>query len=199
MERIYLVRFGLMHHVGRFAAGSDAFRRGQAVVVRSYRGLELGEVLTPLDPAMSPGATAPSGRVLRPAAAADFDRARAAARDRPRRLEACGRALGAGHWPLVLLDVEPLLDDRRTVVYYLGPHRFDAAGLVRACREAGDLDAVFEPAGRDGPTSAAPDDGPGGCCGVCGPGGCGPGHASGGGCSGCAVEELVRSRRAETA
>ena len=45
-ERAYFVRYGAMHHVGRFAA-EDAIscRRGDVAVVRSYRGEELGEVL----------------------------------------------------------------------------------------------------------------------------------------------------------
>ena len=46
MSAFHLVRFGLLGHVGRFAA-VDAVRypRRARVIVRSGRGLEVGEVL----------------------------------------------------------------------------------------------------------------------------------------------------------
>ena len=47
-EHEYLVHHGCAGHLGRFRAGDGAaFIRGAAVVVRSQRGLELGEVLCP--------------------------------------------------------------------------------------------------------------------------------------------------------
>ena len=49
MTREYLVHHGAAGHVGRFRAAGDGCARGDAVVIRSQRGLELGEVLAPAD------------------------------------------------------------------------------------------------------------------------------------------------------
>ena len=47
----YLVRYGLMGHVGRFSLDPETDQepqRGHTVVIRTDRGLELGEVLARL-------------------------------------------------------------------------------------------------------------------------------------------------------
>src|SRR4051794_36978074 len=128
IPRAYLVRFGVMRHVGRFVAETP-HRRGEAVVVRSRRGDELGEVLAEAE-ATTSGTTA--ALLLRAAGADDWEMARRAAEDRDRRLAECERIFRDGQWPLEMIDVEPLLGDRRTVVHYLGPHRLDASGLIQA-------------------------------------------------------------------
>ena len=195
MDHAYLIRYGLMRRVGRFAADSDAFERGQAVVVRSLRGLELGEVLVRT---AGEGASAGPARVIRPAGPDDFERSLQAERDRPRRLEACERVFRDGAWPLRLIDVEPMLDGRQAVLHYLGPHRIDAGELLPALRDAIGLDVLLEPAGLDLDLDPPLDEGSGcGSCGSEGGGGCGScGEGdSGGGCSGCAVKDLIRARR----
>ena len=73
MDRSYLIRYGLMGQVGRFSSDSSRYDRGQTVVVRSYRGTELGEVLIELsdpDPELDPGL------VLRAAGSDDLECAR---------------------------------------------------------------------------------------------------------------------------
>ncbi len=187
MDRIYFVRYGIQRYVGRFAGPDDsAFRRGEMVVVKSLRGRELGEILA--ETSADPDVSAPPLHVARPE---DFEQARSVEADRPRRLSACETLLGEGHWPLELIDVEPLLDDARTVIYYLGPHKLDTTGLSHAFRHNCGLDTIFQPIGRDEPAEDAG-------CGSCGEGGgCGSGCGeAGGGCSGCAVKELVSNRGA---
>ncbi|MEO6810211.1 MAG: PSP1 C-terminal domain-containing protein [Isosphaeraceae bacterium] len=189
MARGYLVRYGLMRHVGRFLA-DDEYDQGDAVVVRTHRGTELGEVLAATDPI--PG----TALILRAAGLDDLDQARLAALDQPSRFAACEQFFRKGVWPLELIDVEPLLDDRRTVLQYLGPHRLDSAGLVQAVRESIGLDLVLEPVGldaEDAPWIEAELEG----CGSCGSGGgCGSADkAGGGGCSGCAVKDLMGRKR----
>lgn len=193
----YFVRHGAMHHVGRFAADEGmVYRRGDRVVVRSFRGDELGEVVAETDE--KPGT---SPRLLRLATLDDLERGRAVAQDRSQRLAACESVFRDGEWPLELIDVEPMLDDRRTVLLYLGPHRLDASALVQALRDRCDLDAVLEPVGLDESEEAEPEDhgcgscGTGGGCGTSG-GGCGTGS---GGCSGCSVKDLVEGRKAVAA
>lgn len=191
MASNYLVRYGLMRHVGAFSAVEGPLQRGQCVIIDSPRGTELGEVLAAAPDSVAPRA---ASRVVRLAGFDDLDHARRLEADRPRRLAACETIFGQGVWPLTLLDVEPLLDEGRTVVYYLGPHHLEAAGLRQAIREQYDLDLVLEPVGRDEPEPEAE----GSCGSSCGSGGCGScgtdsDHGSGHGCDGCAVKSLMRN------
>ena len=64
MWRHHLVRVGALGHVGRFTA-VDAVRysRGMRVIVRTSRGLEIGEVLGPIDEAPARGES--DGSILR--------------------------------------------------------------------------------------------------------------------------------------
>src|SRR4051812_49969604 len=131
MEHAYLVRYGLMHHVGRSLAEAGAYDRGQVVVVPSRRGTEIGEVLLPIaaPEGIAPRNGSSPARVLRAAGPDDLDAARRAELARAEWFSACDRVFQDGVWPLQLVDVEPLLDERRTVLHYLGPHGLDASGL----------------------------------------------------------------------
>ena len=192
MGRDYLIRYGLARVVARFSAPPDLgpLARGLAVVVRTHRGTELGEVVAEAPASFDPSTAA--APVLRLASPGDLDRARRAEADRPAHFAACRAVFEGGAWPMDLIDAEPLLDEGRTVLHYLGPHRLDASGLVAAFRARCGLDVVLEPAGRDAeepePTLEAEPEGQG--CGSCGSaGGCGS-------CgSGCAVKAIVDSRR----
>ncbi|WP_435020526.1 PSP1 C-terminal domain-containing protein [Tundrisphaera sp. TA3] len=192
MGRTYLVRYGVARTIGRLAA-TEAHPRGQAVVIRTHRGTELGEVL--LD---APDDEAPpsSARILRAADAADLELAASAALDAPRRYEACRAIFEEGAWPIDLIDVESLMDGR-TVLLYFGPHQLDAAGMVAALKIRLGLDVVFEPAGIDAtepePAAEEVEAEPAGCGSAgCGSQGCGSG---GGSCGGCPAKDLVASRR----
>ncbi len=199
MPHSYLVRYGMMRHVGRFRADAETvYRRGDAVVVRSRRGTELGEVLVKSEVGAD---SASSDVLLRAAGLDDFTQAKIAASDRDRRLAECERIFRDGEWPMELIDVEPLLDDRRTVLHYLGPHRLDASGLFQLLRDRCGLDVVLEPVGLDveDEDEQEPEHADDHGCGSCGTsgGGCGTGcgSGSGGGCSGCAVKDLVGAKR----
>ena len=57
-QPVYLVRYGLMRHVGAFTAGGS-LERGQVVVVVGC-GTELGEVLAPAPGSLPPPANSPA-------------------------------------------------------------------------------------------------------------------------------------------
>jgi hypothetical protein len=206
MAHSYLIRHGLMGRVGRFVADSPGLPRGQTVVIRSPRGTELGSVLLEVaGEETSPLAQSSPARVLRVAGPEDLDLARRMELDRPRRFEACRHILQDGVWPFELIDVEPMLDDRRTVLHYLGPHRFDTSGLYSAILASCELDVYLEPAGVDIPDAEPPGqaDDPDHGCGHCGIGGCGSGggcgsDSSASGCSGCSIKELLATRTRRT-
>jgi cell fate regulator YaaT (PSP1 superfamily) len=206
MPQVYLVRYGLMGHVGRFASQAEGLTRGQTVVLRTDRGVELGEILA--TPRGADGLPAAEARgLIRAAGPEDLERARCAERERPRLLAACDRVFGEGAWPLEPIDVESLPDldgqSGRVVIHYLGPHHLDTEGLAAAFQETQGLKVSFEPVGRDAEDEPAPahdlDEGGCGSCGAggCGSegGGCGTGH--GGSCSSCGVKDLV-ARRSRT-
>lgn len=202
MDSLYWVRFGSWPQVGRFASDLPDLGRGRTVVVRSHRGTELGEVLikiapSPEDP--SPSDPPEAAPILRVADRDDLARARQLESDRPRRFDDCQRVIRDRYREeLELVDVESLLDDRRTVLHYLGPHKLDVCELFATFRSACEIDAVFEPVGRDVPDHPEADaDGHGRGCGDCGSGGgcsSAPGSTRGG-CSDCGVKKLIASRR----
>lgn len=219
-----LVRYGLMGHVGWFAVADDlageGLRRGDAVVLRTSRGLELGEVL--IEPeAKPPGSSARVGedsigrfRVVRRAGAEDFALRDEAERVREERFADCLALIEQEGWPLELIDVEPLLDPT-TVLHYLA---FDALeiGPIRArFRTARDYDVGFEDLAADSEpaTNPAADASAQRRCGDCDcaegtcaktakaptpaaadPAACAdePAH---GGCSSCGVAALLKDRR----
>jgi hypothetical protein len=207
MEYAYYVRYGLMGRVGRFPAVTGGIERGRTVVLETHRGTELGAVLAVAprdDPGHDRALSANRSRVLRAATDEDLARAERVARDRPRRFEVCQRVFEEGVWPFDVIDVEPLLDEGRTVVHYLGPHDLDVSGLLALFRSAHALDVVFEAAGRDADEPAAdmPEESGSGTCGHCGDrgggchtGGCGASaHAGGSACSDCALMKWTTRR-----
>jgi hypothetical protein len=242
-EHTYLIRFGVMSQVGRFTALPDTdapFERGQVVVIQSHRGLELGEILVahggpalarlggnehlPPEPPCNdsnPTHSLDRPRVIRAAGPDDLARSERAKELRSTRFALCQRVLADGNWPWDLIDVEPLLDDRATVLHYLGPQNLDFASLRARFRLACDLDVVLEPAGTDldgaGSEEHALENGCKSGCGSrdCGGGGCrsgdapleddgAPARAPGaspspdhekGGCASCAISRLLADRR----
>jgi hypothetical protein len=212
-DSAYLIRYGVMGYVGRFRASPECpgpLGRGQSVVIRTDRGVELGEVLIPLDEAGAAKAQpADLQRVIRPAGPDDLDRSRRAEASRSDRFALCRRVLEDEGWPWDLVDVEPLLEDGVTVIQYLGPHHLDVAAIRARFRMTCDLDVVLEPVGADSEEAGAI----GGGCGSgggCGAGGCGnegmaesPAEAAGagcgssshGGCASCALSRTAAARR----
>ncbi|MFO0949938.1 MAG: hypothetical protein U0835_02070 [Isosphaeraceae bacterium] len=198
--RAYLVRYGLFATVSRFSAEPGrSHTRGEAVVVRSHRGTELGEVLaeTAADHA------GPSGevRILRPAGPDDLARASQAERERTAVFQACERVFSTGVWPLEVVDVEVLLDEGKAVALFLGPAGLDVAGLHAVFRNDHGLNLIFENVGADAPDEDGPGDAGHGC-GHCGEhGGCGSqsevgaGCGSSAGCGSCGVKQLLAARR----
>jgi hypothetical protein len=171
--RSYLVRYGLMNHVGAFAADDDEAPRGRGrkVVIRTGRGVEMGEVLAPVANALTP--TEPPGPILRDVGPLDEEAARRGEQDRERLFELCRQVIDQGPWPIVPIDLEALIEPGRSVLYVLGPDEFDPTTLKAAAWASHGLDLVVEPARS---TRAAPRpkaaSGCGGCTG-CGSGGCG--------------------------
>jgi len=119
LGRHHLVRVGALGHVGRFTA-VDAVRypRHARVVVRTGRGLELGEVLLP--PGEETDAERADGSILRGLTAEDQLLAARLEKNRQSALEACAARLEAARSSTVLMDVEHLFDRQTLLFYFLG-------------------------------------------------------------------------------
>src|SRR5947209_20231467 len=112
----FLVHYGAGGHLGRFRAAVPAsFGRGDAVVVRGRRGLELGEVLC----AAEGKAALPDpyvGELLRRATTDDLSSANRL-RELGQRLCTDAERLAAEFGlPLAVVDLEVLLDGRQAIL-----------------------------------------------------------------------------------
>jgi cell fate regulator YaaT (PSP1 superfamily) len=176
----YLVSHGCTGEFGRFRA-TELFPRGARVVVRSQRGLELGEVLCPRTARYAGSLHADFvGDLLRRASAED-EAIAAGLSERAQRLFEDGRRLaGELNLPLEIFDVEITLDGHQVVLYHVCWQECDERPLVSALsRKYETLVALRDlglPAGASG--CGRPDCGQkeGGGCSTC---------STGGGCSSC--------------
>ena len=112
------VRVGVLGSVGRFAAvDAQRYPRGSRVVCRTGRGLEVGEVLAPLDD--SPDRP-PEGSLLRRVTVEDDLLLARLEKNRDDAYRACEQRLAERGIPAVLVDVEHLFDGQSLLFYFLG-------------------------------------------------------------------------------
>ena len=172
----HVIRYGLLGHVGRFAA-VDALRypRRTRVVVRSQRGLEVGEVLAGPDDNALAGAT--NGQILRRMSVQDDLLEARLERRRHEAFAACEQLLSDAGVSAALVDVEHLFDGEGLFFYFLGEPPQAAGDVTRRLAE------TYEAAVEFRKFAETLSEG-------CGPG-CGTEEAKGQGgcesCSGCAV------------
>jgi cell fate regulator YaaT (PSP1 superfamily) len=161
-----------MGHVGRFTA-VDAVRypRGARVIVRTSRGLEIGEVLSPTDEAPARGES--DGSILRGMTVEDQLLEARLEKNRHEAFAACEARIRELRLGAALVDVEHLFDGRSLFFYFLGdvPAELEAA--------TAELAEVYDAAVQFRKFSDTVTEG-------CGPG-CGTAEATGGGCTSCAT------------
>lgn len=131
----HLIRYGLLGHVGRFAAVDAAlYPRRSRVVVRSSRGLEVGEVLAgPEGDPLAAGES--SGQILRRMSVQDDLLAERLERRRHEAFTACDRLLTDAGVDAALVDVEHLFDGEGLFFYFLGDPPQAAADITRRLAE----------------------------------------------------------------
>lgn len=178
--RQHLVRVGALGSVGRFTS-VDAVRypRAARVVVRTGRGLELGEVLAAPD---GPDDGEADGSILRGVTVEDQLLAARLEKNRQAAYEACAARLAETGAAAVLMDVEHLFDGHTLLFYFLGPWTSEIEALTAELAE------LYESQAQIRGFAEAVEHG-------CGPG-CGTETAAG--CktciSGCAVAAACASR-----
>jgi cell fate regulator YaaT (PSP1 superfamily) len=181
----YLVSYGLTGEFGRFRASAPLMlRRGERVVVRSPRGVEIAEVLreaTPRHAQFLPNTSV--GQLLRSLTAED-EHAEIESRSRGQQLFERGRQLADElKLPLELLDVEMLLDGQHALLHHLRWGDADVRPFVSTLSREFELhialvDLTAPKGAEESHGCGRPDCGrtEGGGCSTCG---------SGGGCGTC--------------
>jgi cell fate regulator YaaT (PSP1 superfamily) len=179
----YVLTFGNFGKFSRFRTCTPlAFRRGERVVVRSERGLELGTVLRARADDTGVWDGEQVGEILRSATAEDV-RAADGMRDRSQALYEDSRRLVRDlSLPVEILDVELLLDGERAFVHFVGLGECDLRALMDSLSAAHKVLVTMQAVSARSPSeeAAMPGCGSGGRC---GDGGCG--SCSSGGCAGC--------------
>jgi cell fate regulator YaaT (PSP1 superfamily) len=129
----YVTRHGAMRFLGEYeAAEGTAYPYGTRVVVRSDRGLEVGQVLCEANPrALELLAERTQGQILRPVGQDDLlqiDRLRKA---EVQEFESCRGFIQQRSLQMELVDVEHLFGGERIVFYFLAEKRVDFRELVK--------------------------------------------------------------------
>ncbi len=130
----YVVRYGLTRIVGEFSSkGDDEIPRGAAVILRTERGVEWGEVLCSASEQTRAylGKAEESGRILHPATAEDFRKRDDLRQTERRDFVECGRFISEHKMQMQLIDVERVFGGERLVVYYVSEKRVDFRDLVK--------------------------------------------------------------------
>jgi cell fate regulator YaaT (PSP1 superfamily) len=122
-----------MRFLGEFAPGTDAtYSRGQAVVLRTERGLELGELLCEANPrAVQLIAEPTHGQILRRLTAEDQAQAARLREAELNEFQTCRRFVAQRKLQMELVDVEHLFGGERIVFYFLAEKRVDFRELVK--------------------------------------------------------------------
>ena len=129
----YVVRFGSMRTLGIMGArGGDRHDRGTAVIARTNRGLEIGEVLCEAtQAAVAQLHNPPHGQVLRKMTTEDKNESFHIQSQEPAEFETCERIVKELGLQMELVDIEHLFGGERIVIYYLAEQRVDFRELVK--------------------------------------------------------------------
>ena len=132
MTTAWIVRHGVMRFLGEFDPESGDYARGQDVVVRTERGLELGQLLCPSTPQAVKLIVEPTrGRIVRVLTEHDREERERMREIERGELETCIRFVKERRLQMELVDVEHLFGGERIVFYFLAEKRVDFRELVK--------------------------------------------------------------------
>ncbi|HSG72652.1 MAG TPA: PSP1 C-terminal domain-containing protein, partial [Planctomycetaceae bacterium] len=109
MSDAYIVRYGTMRVVGEFSGRSDQeYRRHQDVLVRTDRGIEWGEILSPADEKTRTylGSEKSAGRILRTARDEDYKSREELESKERREFDDCKKMIAEHKLQMQLVDIE---------------------------------------------------------------------------------------------
>jgi cell fate regulator YaaT (PSP1 superfamily) len=135
MEAKFVVRYGATRFIGEFGSkGRDNYARNSQVILRTDRGVEVGEVLSVASDRTREylGATESKGHILREATEQDrqkIDELRLKEREE---FLGCQALIVEHKMQMQLVDVEHLFGGERLLFYYISESRVDFRDLVKA-------------------------------------------------------------------
>jgi cell fate regulator YaaT (PSP1 superfamily) len=131
----YVVRYGLMRIVGEFwAKGPQKLGRNTAVIARTSRGVEWGEVLCPATERTASYLESQEsiGKIVRLANDDDARQRDALWQGERDEFTGCREMIAEHRLLMQLVDVEHLFGGERLIFYYLAEQRVDFRELVKA-------------------------------------------------------------------
>lgn len=129
----YIVRFGSMRALGVFSArNQDQYHRGNKVIARTNRGLEIGEVLCEAtERSVSFLKDPPQGHIQRIMTHDDSNELSHVETTRGEKVRICKSHIKSLDLQMQLVDIEQLFGGERIVIYYLADKRVDFRELVK--------------------------------------------------------------------
>lgn len=129
----FVVRYGSLRHLGVFSTTrTDYYQRGTQVIVRSKRGVEVGDLLCEATERAVQDLTDSTGgqllRELSPSDSSELSRIRAQEREI---WQFCQKSIADLKMEMKLVDVEYVFGGERILVYYLAENRVDFRELVK--------------------------------------------------------------------
>ena len=129
----HIVRHGTMRLLGEYAAGGVFYGRQVRVILKTERGLEIGDVLCPATPqAVAQIAEPTAGEILRLMTIDDLAKERQMKLHSKDQFDAAVKLVAAHKLAMQIVDVEPLFGADRLVFYFLSEKRVDFRELVRS-------------------------------------------------------------------
>ena len=172
---LYLVRVGTQQEVIPVQAGTISLERGEQIICRTPRGIEMGEVLTATHPEYVETATA--SKYIRRSRPEDELLWRQLTSLSVNASTACQAFLVGQANADVLLEVEPLFDGRTLYFHFLGTPSLETEQHVQ------ELSDIYQKSVASSRFAALLEHGCGPGCGTKEKSGCG----TGGGCAVCAI------------
>ena len=132
MDYVATLRHGDMHFTARFSARFSGLNMGDKCIIRTDRGVEVGQIVSrvvPLDPKEEPK---PSGDILRKMTSQDIEKERQIETElEPAQLQFCQQKIRERNLEMKLCHVEHLFGDTKTIFYFLAQGRVDFRALVK--------------------------------------------------------------------
>lgn len=130
----YITRHGTMRLLGDYVAAEETtYQRGDRVILKTERGLEVGDILCVATPAAVAYLPEPThGDIVRLMTAEDNAREQQLRTQSRDELETARRLVREHNLAMQLIDIERLFGGERVVFYFIAEKRIDFRELVRS-------------------------------------------------------------------
>jgi len=124
--------YGAMRQIGVFGTEATDLRRGEKCILRTERGVELGEIVCLSEPSPTGPEEATAGQVLRRATPRDVARCDEIEESfAPQEYNFCQAKIREHNLPMKLVSVEHLFGGDKIIFYFLAEGRVDFRTLVK--------------------------------------------------------------------